>query len=50
MMSKGLLCHIVSVNDLDHEIPSIDSAPLVNEFLDMFPEDLSRVPPLQEIY
>ena len=50
MIFKVLLCHLVSVNDLDHEIPSIDSAPLVNEFLDMFPEDLSRVPPLQEIY
>ena len=24
MMSKGLLCHLVSVNDLDHDIPSID--------------------------
>uniref|UniRef100_UPI003399FC7C hypothetical protein n=1 Tax=Acinetobacter baumannii TaxID=470 RepID=UPI003399FC7C len=24
MMSKGSLCHIVSVNDLDHDIPSID--------------------------
>ena len=23
MMSKGLLCHIVSVNALDHDIPSI---------------------------
>ena len=24
MMSKGLLCHLLSVNDLDHDIPSID--------------------------
>ena len=37
MMSKGLLCHLVSVNDLDHDIPSIDSVPVVNEFLDVFP-------------
>ena len=36
MMSKGLLCHLVSVNDLDHDIPSIDSVPVVNEFLDVF--------------
>ena len=36
MMSKGLLCHLVSVNDLDHDIPSIDSVPVVNEFLDGF--------------
>ena len=48
-MSKGLLCHLVSVNDLDHEIPSIDSVPVVNEFLNVFPEDLPRVPPLLKI-
>ena len=49
MMSKGLLCHIVSVNDLNHDIPSIDSVPIVNEFLDIFPDDLLGVPPPQEI-
>ena len=32
MMSKGLLCHLVCVNDLDHNIPSVDSVPVVNEF------------------
>ena len=31
IMSKGLLCHLVSVNDLDHDIPSIDSVLVVNE-------------------
>ena len=46
MMSKGLQCHLLSDNDLDHEIPSIDLVPIVNEFLDVFPEDLSGVPPL----
>ena len=49
MMSKGLLCHIVSVNDLDHDIPTIDSMPIVNEFLDVFPDDLPRIPPPREI-
>ena len=44
-MSKGLLCHIVSVNDLDHDIPSIDSVPVVNEFLNLFPEDFLGFPP-----
>ena len=48
-MSKGLLCHLVSVNDLDHDIPSIDSVPVVNEFLDVFPKDFPGVPPLWEI-
>ena len=49
MISKGLFYHLVSVNDLDHDVPSIDSVPVVNEFLDVFPEDLPEVPPLREI-
>ena len=49
MMSKGLLCHLVSVNDLDHDIRSIDSLPVVNEFQDVFPDDLHGVPPPREI-
>ena len=48
-MSKGLLCHLVSVNDLDHDISSIDSVPLVNKSQDVFPDDLPGVPPHQEI-
>ena len=43
MMSKGLLCHLVSVND--HEIPSIDSLPIVNEFQYVFTNHLSGAPP-----
>ena len=49
VMSKGLLCHLVSVNELDHDIPSIDSVPVVNEFQDVFPDKVSRVTPLREI-
>ena len=48
-MAKGLLCLLVSVNDLDHDVPFIDSVPVVNEFLDVFPEDFPGVPPLREI-
>ena len=33
MISKGLLFHLVSVNDLDHDIPSMDSVPVVNKSL-----------------
>ena len=39
MMSKGLLCHLVSVNNLYHDIPLIDSVRVVNEFQDVFPYD-----------
>ena len=49
MMSNGLLCHLVSVNDLDHDIPSMDSVTIVNEFHDVFPDDLPGVPSPQEI-
>ena len=44
-MSKGLLCDFVSVNDLDHDIPSMDSVPVVNEFQYVFHDDLPGVPP-----
>ena len=49
IMSKGLLCHLVSVNNLYHDIPSIDLVFVVNEFQDVFPDDLPRVPPPREI-
>ena len=48
-MSRGLLCHIVSVNNLDHDNPSIDSVPIMSEFQDVFPDDLPGVPPPREI-
>ena len=48
-MFKGLLGNIVSVNDLDHKIPSIESATVVNMFPDVFPDDLPGVPPAWEI-
>ena len=45
MMSKGLLCHIVIVNDLDNEIDSIDSAPAMNDFPKVLPDYFCGVPP-----
>ena len=48
-MSKGLLCHLVSFNDLNHDIHSIDSLPVVNDFQDVFPNDLLGFPPPREI-
>ena len=49
MMSKGLLCHLVSVNYLDHYIPSKESLPIVNEFLNVFNDDFPGVTRPQEI-
>ena len=39
----------MSVNDIDHEIPSIDSVPIVNEFKDVLLDDFPGVPPPREI-
>ena len=50
MMSKGLLCHIFSVKDLDHDNPSKDSVLVLNELLVLFADDLPKVPPCREIY
>ena len=50
MISKGLLYHLVSGNDLDHDIPSLYSLHVVNEFQDVFPDDLPGVPPPREIH
>ena len=49
ILSKGLLCHIVTVSDLDHDVSSIDLVPGVNDFPDLILDDLLRVPPPQEI-
>ena len=49
LISKGCLYHIVRVNDVESKVPHIESIPVVNEFLDVFPEDLPGVPPEREI-
>ena len=49
MIDKGCLHHVVRVNDLECETPSIESVPIVREFPKVFPNGLSRVPPEQEI-
>ena len=49
MLSKGYLCYLVRVDDLENEVPSIDSVAVVNEFQDVFPEVLPRIPPESEL-
>ncbi|KAH0649063.1 hypothetical protein KY285_034311 [Solanum tuberosum] len=48
-ISKGCLYHIVRVNDVESKVPPIESIPVVNELLDVFPQDLPGVPPEREI-
>nr|XP_016463287.1 PREDICTED: uncharacterized protein LOC107786335 [Nicotiana tabacum] len=49
MISKGYIYHLVRVKDADAQIPTLQSIPIVNEFLEVFPEDLPGVPPNREI-
>ncbi|KAH0655149.1 hypothetical protein KY290_030942 [Solanum tuberosum] len=49
MISKGYLYHLVRVKDSSSETPTLESVPVVNEFQEVFPEDLPRVSPEREI-
>ena len=49
MIAKGFLYHVVRLKDLEYEIPSIESSPVVREFQKVFPKDLPGVPPEREI-
>uniref|UniRef100_M0ZUK5 Gag-pol protein n=1 Tax=Solanum tuberosum TaxID=4113 RepID=M0ZUK5_SOLTU len=49
MIYKGCFYHLVRVRDVDFETPSLESVPIVNEFLEVFPEDLPGIPPEREI-
>ena len=45
MISKGYLYNIVRVNDYHHEISSIVSVSILNEFPDVLTDDLQWIPP-----
>ena len=49
MIFKGYLCHLVQVKDSSLETPTLESVPVVCEFLEVFPKDLPGVPPIREI-
>ncbi|KAH0638002.1 hypothetical protein KY289_037917 [Solanum tuberosum] len=49
MISKGCIYHIVRVMDFESETPSLESVPLVNEFLEVFFDDFPGIPPEWEI-
>ena len=49
MISKGCLCHIVRVQDLDSEIPPTELVTIVSEFLEVFPNDLPGITSEREI-
>ena len=41
LVSKGCIYHLVRVNFLSGEVPPIQSAPIVKDFPEFFPNDLS---------
>ncbi|MCF6774917.1 hypothetical protein L3H44_11035, partial [Corynebacterium sp. MC-12] len=49
MISKGYICHLVRVRDMEAESPTLQSVPVVNEFVDVFPEELPGLPPEREV-
>ena len=48
MKAKGCLYHVVRVKDLESEVPPLESVPVVRDFLEVFPDDMLRVPPIRE--
>ncbi|XP_070036148.1 uncharacterized protein [Nicotiana tomentosiformis] len=45
MITKGCICHLVRVIDTTAEVTSIQFVPIVNEFPDVFPDELPGIPP-----
>ena len=49
LISKGCIYHLVRFKDTKSETPTLQSVNVVNEFSDVFPDDLPRIPPDREI-
>lgn len=49
IISKGCIYHLERVRDVTSQIPSLESVPIVNEYLDIFLEELPGVPSEREI-
>ena len=49
LISKGCMYHLIRVKDSKVENLPLHSVPVVNEFPEVFPEDLLGIPPDREI-
>ncbi|XP_070040992.1 uncharacterized protein [Nicotiana tomentosiformis] len=49
MIIKGCIYHLVRVQDMEVESPTIQSIHMVNELPDVFPDELPGLPPKREI-
>ncbi|XP_070054641.1 uncharacterized protein [Nicotiana tomentosiformis] len=45
MINKGCIYHLVRVTDTDTEAPILESVPVVNEFSEIFPDEILGIPP-----
>ncbi|XP_070049937.1 uncharacterized protein [Nicotiana tomentosiformis] len=43
MINKGCIYHLVRVTDTDAEAPTLESVPVVNEFPEVFPDELPGI-------
>ncbi|XP_070010235.1 uncharacterized protein [Nicotiana sylvestris] len=49
MINKGCIYHSTRVTDTDHKAPTLESVPVGNEFLEVFPDELTGIPLDMEI-
>ncbi|XP_049381184.1 uncharacterized protein LOC125845686 [Solanum stenotomum] len=49
MIDRGCLSYLAFIWDVGAESPAMESIPMVQEFPDVFPEDLPGVPPVRDI-
>ena len=49
MVRKGYIYHLIQVLDIKAVAPTLQSVPVVNEFPDVFPEEIPGLPPEREI-
>ncbi|XP_070039543.1 uncharacterized protein [Nicotiana tomentosiformis] len=49
MILKCYIYHLIRVRDVEAKPPTLQSIPVVNEFLDVFPDELLGLPPKREI-
>ncbi|XP_070040081.1 uncharacterized protein [Nicotiana tomentosiformis] len=50
IINNGCIYHLVWVTDTDAEAPTLESVPVVNEFPEVFPDELPGILPDREIY
>ncbi|WMV50386.1 hypothetical protein MTR67_043771 [Solanum verrucosum] len=49
MIAKGCIYNLVRVRDMNSETVIFESVPVINEFVEVFPDDLPGFPPKREI-